>query len=141
MTGSCHCGAVTIRLADAPGHMNDCNCTLCTKVGALWGYFAGAEIAIEGETRSYTRADVERPTARIHFCGRCGATTHWLPAERDASDRAGVNMWLFEPGELTGIEVRYPTDAHGTRPARSPTIALPPYSAWERPPVDVRELL
>ena len=49
----------------------------------------------------------------IHSCQSCGATTHYLPtpAFRNAGGRPstlGVNMRLFDPNELTGVEVRFP---------------------------------
>ena len=107
MNGSCHCGRVTIRVPGRPDYLNACNCTLCTKMGGLWGYFPRSQVAIVGETRSYVRADESEPYLGTHFCGHCGATTHWAPLADDAADRMGVNMRLFEPEELAGIEVRY----------------------------------
>ena len=77
------------------------------KLGAAWGYYPPADVAIEGETRVYERADVERPHLTLHFCGACGATVNWSPTAHLPQDRLGINMRLFEPGELAGIEVRY----------------------------------
>ena len=40
---------------------------------------------------------------------RCAsnAAAPWSPLAADAPDRMGVNMRLFDPAELKGIEVRY----------------------------------
>jgi hypothetical protein len=67
MTGSCHCGAVTIRLAEKPEYLFDCNCSMCSKHGVLWGYFPTCEVQISGETISYTRADRDLPSSKVHF--------------------------------------------------------------------------
>ncbi len=107
MRGSCHCGRVAIRTPGPPAILNQCNCTLCTKLGALWGYYPASDVAIVGEPRAYLRADAESPRLSFHFCGACGATTHWSAIEPSAAPRLGVNMRLFEPAELQGIEVRY----------------------------------
>ena len=38
MTGTCLCGAVTVTVDDRPDYIHDCNCSLCRKAGAAWGY-------------------------------------------------------------------------------------------------------
>ncbi len=107
MNGSCHCGRVTVRVPGSPDYLNACNCTLCFKKGALWGYFPRSEVEIEGATEAYVRGDEADPYLSTNFCPHCGTTTHWMPLADDAPDRMGVNMRLFEPGDMRGIEVRY----------------------------------
>lgn len=106
MKGSCHCGAVQVSIARAPDYLNRCNCSLCTKLGALWGYFTPREVTVSGRPRTYLRADVEVPSLAFSFCGDCGATVQWTSLEPDP-DQTAINMRLFEPEELAGIEVRY----------------------------------
>lgn len=108
MTGTCHCGKVRVTLAAKPEYLNACNCSLCAKSGSVWGYFAGSDVAIDGETRQYMRADRENPAALLHFCPNCGSTTHFTLAEHVGHDLAGVNARLFDPSELEGVELRYP---------------------------------
>ena len=108
MTGGCHCGRVSIELAARPDYLNDCNCTLCLKSGALWGYYTVNAVKLNGETGEYVRADVTEPSVILHFCKKCGSTTHWSPAARLRNGRMGVNMRLFDPAELAGVELRFP---------------------------------
>lgn len=105
-TGTCHCGKVTLTIPHKPDYLNDCNCSLCQKVGGLWGYFDPAEVGVSGETSTYTRADMEVPAIRNHFCGACGCTTHWSAASALAEGRMGVNMRLFDDEVVAGVEVR-----------------------------------
>jgi len=107
MQGSCHCGAVAITVPNRPDYMNACNCTLCWKLGALWGYFPVSEVAFAGEVRSYQRSDMPGARMTAEYCGSCGATTNWRLTGEGAPDRMGINMRLFEPAELIGVEVRY----------------------------------
>jgi hypothetical protein len=114
---SCHCGAVRISVARRPDYLNECNCRLCSSHGVWWGYFLAADVIVEGETKGYARADKPDPTVHIHFCGRCGCTTHFVPTEHFAGrtgvpDVRGVNMRLFDRAELRGIELRYPDGAN-----------------------------
>lgn len=109
---SCLCGQVRVTLARRADFIHDCNCTLCRKSGAHWGYFHPSEVAIEGATKSYCREDKADPAARLSFCETCGATTHWTLTESAAAKYGntlmGVNMNLADEADLAGIELRYP---------------------------------
>ena len=109
---SCLCGAVTVATAKRPDFIHDCNCTLCSKSGARWGYFHPDETTVEGETNGYSRADKTAPNAEIRFCPKCGATTHFVLTEsavlKFGNVVMGVNMWLADPRGLAGIELRFP---------------------------------
>ena len=114
---SCHCGRVQLRIAHQPEFMNDCNCSLCGKAGAIWGYYAADEVEVVGETQGYSRSDYPNPAVRIHFCGNCGVTTHWTLTESFAAEnpneagRMGINMRLFDDAAKAGVELRFPDGA------------------------------
>jgi hypothetical protein len=108
VTGSCHCGAVTLNVERKPEYLNDCNCSFCRKLGVLWGYFETDEVTVVGETAVYTRQDRDQPAVRAHFCATCGCTTHWSPMPHIAQERMGANMRLFDPADLIGVEHRFP---------------------------------
>ncbi|MEM7219356.1 MAG: aldehyde-activating protein [Pseudomonadota bacterium] len=116
MTGTCACGAVSVTLDRSPDFIHDCDCSLCRKTGAAWGYFGTAQVTISGETIGFQRADKPTPTAVLRSCRTCGTTTHFelSPATRTLHpelDQVGVNMKLFAPDALTGVEVRFPDGA------------------------------
>lgn len=108
MRGGCHCGAVNIRLSSKPDYINLCDCSLCAKSGGAWGYYTSAEVIVDGTTSSYRRADYEKPAVEMRFCRNCGCTTHWVLTEHHEGDRIGVNMRIFDPAGLKGIEARFP---------------------------------
>jgi hypothetical protein len=112
MTLSCQCGRVRIKIESRPEFVNDCNCNLCRKTGALWGYFAPSTVAVEGATSGYCREDKPAPAVEVHFCGRCGATTHFALTEPAIAQfgnvHMGVNMRLADMRDLAGVEIRYP---------------------------------
>jgi len=109
---SCLCGRVRIEVAKKPDFINECNCALCGKSGARWSYFHPADIGVTGKTRGYRREDKDDPAAEIHFCERCGTTTHFTLTEsaiaRFGNVQMGVNMRLADEGDLAGIELRFP---------------------------------
>jgi hypothetical protein len=118
VTGGCHCGAVRIEIARQPSYINDCNCSLCSRLGVLWGYFVPKDVQVVGKSSRYVRADRDVPSVTVHFCATCGTTTHWTPASHIRQDRMGVNMRLFGNEATDGVTLHYLDGAswNGTRP-------------------------
>lgn len=106
ISATCHCGAVSVTLAKRPEYINLCDCSLCAKTGGAWGYFASPDVGVSGDTKGYRRADYNAPAVEIRFCEICGTTTHWILTEHYEGDRVGVNMRIFEPSDVAGIEAR-----------------------------------
>lgn len=109
---SCHCGLVGLTVERRPDYINECNCTLCRKTAARWGYFEPSLVGVRGATRTYSRSDKPDPFVQVHFCGACGTTTHFTltaaAVARFGQDLVGVNMRLADESDLAGIELRYP---------------------------------
>lgn len=109
---SCLCGQIRVETTKRPDYIHECNCTLCRKSGARWGYFHPSEVSVEGQSEGYCREDKDDPGARIQFCAKCGSTTHFILTEsavaRHGNVVMGVNMGLAEESDLAGIELRYP---------------------------------
>ena len=102
VSGSCHCGAVKIEVPEAPTEVSSCNCSICSKIGGLWGYYDPAEVDFQGETARYIWGD--RMLA-LHHCPHCGVTIAWTPLDPDYR-RMGVNARVLEGIDLAAIPVR-----------------------------------
>ena len=109
---SCLCGRVRVETAKRPDFIHECNCALCSKAGARWGYFHPSEVSVEGAAQGYCREDRDEPAARLQFCPKCGVTTHFvLTAEavaKHGDSLMGVNMRLADESDLAGLELRFP---------------------------------
>jgi hypothetical protein len=109
---SCLCGQICVETSKPPDYIHECNCTLCSKAGARWGYFHPSEVSVEGEAEGYCREDKDDPSAQIRFCAKCGSTTHFVLTESAVATHGnvvmGVNMRLADESDLAGIELRYP---------------------------------
>ena len=83
--GSCHCGAVRLTLPGLPADLGSCNCSLCRRIGGLWGYYRPDEVAVsdpDGRLAGYVQGDA---TLTTWHCGQCGCTTHWSPRDGTSS--------------------------------------------------------
>ncbi|HEY0085410.1 MAG TPA: aldehyde-activating protein [Allosphingosinicella sp.] len=109
---SCLCGQIAIALVKRPDFIHECNCALCSKTGARWGYFHPSEVSVTGEASGYRRHDKDDPNAEVRFCSTCGATSHFVLTEdavaKFGNSLMGVNMWLADAHDLAGIELRFP---------------------------------
>lgn len=101
--GSCHCGAVTVRVPSLPHELNDCQCEHCQKRGALWAYYPRDAVTVSGATAVYRWG---ARTIHFHFCPACGCSTHWLPAD-PARNKAGINARVFGKAVFQPIPRRF----------------------------------
>jgi hypothetical protein len=106
--GRCACGSVSVSVARKPDYINFCNCGLCRRTGGGWGYFAADEVSVEGEVRDFQRLDIEEVCLTTQFCPTCGSAVRWVPLPAFDEGRVGVNMRLFEPADIEGVETRFP---------------------------------
>ena len=70
--GSCHCGAVRLKLAEAPVDLGSCNCSLCRRIGGLWGYYRPDQVVVldpDGRLAGYAQGDA---TLTTWHCAQCG---------------------------------------------------------------------
>jgi hypothetical protein len=106
LQGSCHCGAVRLTLPSAPEKATSCNCSLCRRTGAIFGYYEFGTVSIEGHpenTEEYIWGDRTLKNIR---CKTCGNTTHWEPLDLKPGARHGVNLRNFDPKLLESVPVR-----------------------------------
>ena len=106
LEGSCHCGAVRLRLPTKPREGTRCNCSLCRRLGSVWAYYEFGSVQIEGhpqETEEYVQGDKTLRTVR---CKTCGCVTHWEPLNPVENPRHGVNLNNFCPQLLEQVNVR-----------------------------------
>ena len=104
--GSCHCGAVKLKLPSTPTVSTSCNCSLCRRIGGPWVYFEFGTVEIEGHpeyTAEYIQHDGTLKTIR---CRTCGCVTHWEPLEIKTGAKHGVHLANFDPEFVASVRVR-----------------------------------
>ncbi len=46
LTATCHCGALGIQIPEAPAEVTNCNCSICRRLGTLWGYYKADTVQV-----------------------------------------------------------------------------------------------
>lgn len=73
LIASCHCGSTRIALPAQPTAAKSCNCSYCSRAGAVWAYYKAGELtflAQEGDAL-YAPSGMNQH----HFCSKCGMQT------------------------------------------------------------------
>lgn len=103
--GSCHCGKVTFRVSQPPERLVDCNCSICLRIGALWGHVPIGSVDVQrtGETAPYVQGD---KTLAMHTCTTCGCTTHWENLQPEDNAKMAVNFRMCGAEEISRHQIR-----------------------------------
>lgn len=102
---SCHCKNVIIE-AEKPNRVTECNCSVCSRYGALWGYYAPDDVRIQIgplASQSYCWGDCEIDFVR---CANCGCITHYQTKPGQHQPRIAVNFGLARAA-VADVPVRY----------------------------------
>jgi hypothetical protein len=108
-TASCHCGAVMLEMQKKPRKLTACNCSLCRRYGALWGYFQRKSLRVVAEKRALETYAWKDKRLKFFRCKKCGSVTHYERAAKEAggADTAAVNFRnIDEPGLIADIPIR-----------------------------------
>ncbi|HZP12673.1 MAG TPA: GFA family protein [Nevskiaceae bacterium] len=105
LTGTCHCGAVSIEVPRKPRRLTSCNCSICRRYGSLMAYYPASKVRLRharGAVDRYAWGDKMIDFVR---CATCGCFMGWQ-ARRKMRDRMGVNMRNFDPAVIEGVRIR-----------------------------------
>ncbi len=83
LTGSCHCGAVSVDGAARAGDCDQLQLFDLPAIGRAVGVFPVSEVAVTGETQAYVQGD---KTLATHRCTACGCVSHWSPLDPSLTD-------------------------------------------------------
>lgn len=109
---ACHCTAVRLEVDEAPSWVNDCNCTLCRRYGALWAYYEPGEVQViagDGATDAYRW---ESEMLAFHRCQVCGCVTHFEVLADEAPFIAGVNARMMPALDPASVRIQQKNNSH-----------------------------
>ncbi|HEX7760078.1 MAG TPA: GFA family protein [Caulobacteraceae bacterium] len=113
LNASCHCGATQFTVETPPEQVASCNCSFCSKRGALWAYYSPAQFKLTTARDRVSTYQWGSYTVQHHYCGVCGCGTYsespdWSTGKPDFTNpRIGVNARLFDDFALEAVPVRH----------------------------------
>ncbi|KAF7302813.1 hypothetical protein MKEN_01243300 [Mycena kentingensis (nom. inval.)] len=105
-SGSCHCGAITYAFrAPKISSATECNCSICTRLGALWTYIPTASLAVKlTEETAVTEYMFGTKQAAHTFCSTCGVDVYTRFAGPESSVLSPV-MRALNVRTLNGVDI------------------------------------
>jgi len=102
--GSCHCGAVEIRV-EAPAAIDayECNCSLCERTGFLHLIVAKAALELVKGEDALTTYTFNSGVAQHYFCKVCGCRPFYIP--RSNPDGFSVNVRCLDQSTVERLTV------------------------------------
>lgn len=102
--GGCHCGAVRFEV-DAPAILvvQDCNCSICRKVGFLHLIVPASRFRLLSGEAVLVDYRWNTGVARHCFCGVCGIKSFYVP--RSNPDGIDVNARCLDDGTVEALVI------------------------------------
>ena len=105
-TGSCHCGAIAYTVEVDTAQALKCNCSICTKLGAVWAFAPKRKFKLaKGADK---QGDYLFNKKRLHhrFCTACGIESYAEGTGPDGSPTVGINLRCLEGVDVDKLSPR-----------------------------------
>lgn len=105
--GSCHCGKVAFEVEGELKEVADCNCSICSRKGALMWFIAGDQFRLltpEENLKSYTFG---KRHIQHQFCSECGIHPFGRGTAPNGQAMMAINARCLEDVDLSVLPVKH----------------------------------
>ena len=103
---SCHCGKIKLVVSRKPDTLTSCNCSICRRYVALWGYYLPDEVTIVADSENIQSYKWSDEYLAFNHCKHCGCMTHYVTTEKIKKPKIALNFRMADPKEIEGIAIR-----------------------------------
>jgi hypothetical protein len=103
-SGGCHCGQVRYDVTADLSQIMACNCSICTKRGALWVFVSPEHFALRAGTDHLV--DYQFHMKKIHhlFCRECGVGAFSRGQKPDGSEMIAINVRCLDGIDVSALK-------------------------------------
>ena len=105
-SGSCHCGTVAFSVDVDPEQAIKCNCSICTKLGAVWAFAPKTKFSLKSAESQPGDYQFGRKHLHHRFCPRCGIESYAEGTAPDGSPSVGINLRCLEGVDVDKLSPR-----------------------------------
>jgi hypothetical protein len=102
-SGGCHCGRVRYEIVTALTSAVDCNCSMCSKRGALWSYVGADDFKLLSGADALTDYQFNKKIIHHLFCSTCGIASFARGRRADGSEAVGINVRCLDGVDLAAL--------------------------------------
>lgn len=105
--GQCHCGNVKLSIPQLTENATSCNCSICSRYAAVWGYFTESDVQTSVGDQGISSYSYGDKMINFNRCNQCGCITHYTSTNPSPSSRVAVNYRMFNSDMLGQVNIRY----------------------------------
>lgn len=102
-TGSCHCGQVSYRAKASLSPVISCNCSICTKTGALWHFIPADDFTLEDNSGDLVDYQFNKHVIHHLFCPRCGVESFASGKAPNGAETIALNVRCLDDIDLAAV--------------------------------------
>ncbi len=103
--GSCHCGRIAFEVEGDLHGVAECNCSICSKRGALWWFVPRAQVRFSTPESDLSTYQFGKKRISHHFCSVCGCAPLGTSLY-DGVEMAAINVRCLDNVDLTTLTVK-----------------------------------
>jgi hypothetical protein len=104
-TGGCHCGRVRYAVTTELTSVVACNCSICTKRGALWTFAGANQFVLHSGEDQLTDYQFNKRIIHHLFCRHCGVGAFSRGTGPDGRDSVAVNVRCLDNVDPAALKV------------------------------------
>jgi len=105
--GSCHCGQVAFEVEGELAQVMDCNCSICSRKGALLWFVPRDKLRLLTPEENLTTYTFDTHTIRHRFCPNCGIHPFGEGTDPSGNRMAAINVRCLEGVEFSSLPVKH----------------------------------
>jgi hypothetical protein len=102
-SGGCHCGQVRYDVSTDLGSVVACNCSICTKRGALWTFVTPDKFALRAGGDDLVDYQFNKKVIHHLFCPQCGVGSFSRGKGPDGAEMIAINIRCLDGVDNTGL--------------------------------------
>jgi hypothetical protein len=104
-TGGCHCGRVRYRVTTELASVVACNCSICTRRGALWAFAGADQFVLQSGASDLTDYRFNKKIIHHLFCRECGIGAFSRGKAPDGRDTVAINVRCLDGVDLAALKI------------------------------------
>ena len=103
--GGCHCGRIRYRIEADLAQAAECNCSICSKRGALWTFVKAPQFTLLKGDDAMTDYQFARKKIHHLFCDNCGVGSYSRGIAPNGEDTFAVNVRCLDDVDISALKV------------------------------------
>lgn len=102
--GSCHCGNIVFEAEGDLEKVNECNCSICSKKGALHWFLPKENFTLLSDETNLSTYTFNKHVIKHRFCGICGVAPYGEGEAPSGAQMVAVNARCLDDVDVSKLE-------------------------------------